>query len=81
MDIKQKELTPEELEMINGGLVVACPGYGGVVVDDNTGEILFTSPHIIEAIQLAAQNNVNSHVISGDEYQQRFGKNIWDLIG
>lgn len=36
MDKELKNLTPEELEIINGGLVVAVRDYGGYVVDDNT---------------------------------------------
>ena len=80
MDIKEKQLTPEELEMISGGLVVVCPGFGFYVVDDGNGDILYSAPHLVEAYQLAMKNGIDSHAISVAEYEQRFGRNILDLI-
>ena len=70
-----RELTPEELEQVEGGYVV----YRGMmknvwVVDDATGKKLGESFFTCDAQAMAIQKGVSEKKISYSEYKKMFNK-------
>ena len=74
-ETEKKELTLEDLENIEGGLVV----YRGLmkncwVVDDQTGKKLGEAFFKCDAGAMAIKKGVSEKVISYSEYKKRFNK-------
>ena len=72
---KRYELSMEELDKINGGLVV----YRGLfdkcwVVNDQTGAVIGKYSFEGDAKWAAGSKGVSTEVISEKEYYKRFGK-------
>ena len=75
---QNKELDPEKLEGVSGGLIVNGGFWRNArVVDDKTGEILNSDCYYAkDAKKVAERLNVSTEVISMAEYKERFGKDI-----
>ena len=75
MNTNTMKLSMEELDKINGGLVV----YRGMfdkcwAVNDQTGEVIARFSFQGDAVLAAGSKGVNSEVISEKEYYKRFNK-------
>ena len=71
-----KKLSPEEIEMINGGLIVDCGNGTYCLVDDNDGTVTASS-NSLGWIQFGADMEKRSKtIISAEEYKKRFGVDI-----
>ena len=70
-----RELTPEELEQVEGGYVVYRGMWKNVwVVDDTTGKKLGESFFTCDAQAMAIQKGVSEKKISYNEYKKMFNK-------
>ena len=75
MNTNTMKLSMEELDKINGGLVV----YRGMfdkcwVVNDQTGEVIAQFSFQGDAVLAAGSKGVSREVISEKEYYKRFNK-------
>lgn len=72
---EKRELSVEELESIDGGLVVRS-GENYILVDDTTGDKICDIPNLTNVKLVAAHRGASPERISKGEYQSRFGRRL-----
>lgn len=72
---EERELSMEELENIDGGLVVRS-GSTYYLVDDTTGDKICSIPNLTNVDLIASHRGASPQIISKGEYQMRFGRRL-----
>ena len=71
----KRELTPEEIAQVDGGLIVAGNDNRFYVVHDRSGDVLFQPFSTLENAEIMARKfRMWPTVISEAEYKSKFGK-------
>ncbi len=73
---KRKELTIEEVEKVNGGMVVFDEAENKYWVVGQDGKVLGPAPDEKAAVQYARIFNTSAKVITMEEYKEHFGREL-----
>ena len=72
----KKELTLNELDNVNGGLIVKDAATNKYWVTKDDGVVVFPAPNKACAVDLAKALKVEPEIITLEEYKKRFGHEL-----
>lgn len=76
MKMEKKELTLNELDNVNGGLIVKDAATNKYWVTKDDGVVVFPAPNKACAVDLAKALKVKPEIITLEEYKKRFGHEL-----
>ena len=74
--MEKKELTLNELDNVNGGLIVKDAAANKYWVTKDDGVVVFNDPNKDSAVALAKALKVDTENITLEEYKKRFGHEL-----
>ncbi len=74
MNTKKTELTPEQLEAINGGIVVSDRENNKYYMVRQDGSVIAPAPSEEKAQEFIKQYNLSPTVMTPEEYEKHFGR-------
>ena len=75
MDDKKEALSREDLNAVDGGLLVISEGVV-YVVDERTGDIIETTTSAMGALRTAGIHDVSRKRITPEDYKAMFGRDL-----